>query len=224
MSVPFGFVAKLISAVLLSVLAPFASPVLASHSTPASTVATQAIIPAQTKSASTTLPKKTLAHVATSTARKDPCTKEWFITGYFTPVESDYSGALQTVVVDGTPYPFNSSFLTEIQTEGWGKTHLGNYIGYYGGAWHFASMPLDANDKPLQTDAIAVDPSLIHFGARVTIPTLPLGWGSKTFHASDIGPAIVGKHIDVYTGEGKEAGDMTFQITGHGNTVCVLPK
>jgi membrane-bound lytic murein transglycosylase len=53
------------------------------------------------------------------------------------------------------------------------------------------------------------------------IPTLPQPWNAITFNADDVGPDIKGKHIDVYTGEGFQAGKETFRITGLHNQVCL---
>ncbi len=36
----------------------------------------------------------------------------------------------------------------------------------------------------------------------------------------DEGPAIIGKHIDVFTGEGIDAENETFRNTGYNNQVC----
>jgi membrane-bound lytic murein transglycosylase len=55
---------------------------------------------------------------------------------------------------------------------------------------------------------------------KVKIPTLPSPWNNKVFNATDTGPAIKGKHIDVYIGVGAEADKESYRITGNGNTVC----
>lgn len=149
------------------------------------------------------------------------CSDGWYITGYFTPHESDYSGPEESVMVQGAPYAFNAAFLKEIKTEGWGKTRLGNYIGHYDDSWHFSDAAMDANGKALKEDAIAIDPDVIGFNKKVTIPTLPLGWGEKIFVTSDIGWGVRGKHIDVYTGEGTAAQEVTFTITGQNQRVCI---
>ena len=148
------------------------------------------------------------------------CTTGWYVTGYFTPVEADYTGATEIINVKGSSYAFNVAFLKEVQTEGWGKTKTGKYIGYYSNAWHFAPTSLDAKGNPLNINTVAIDPSLISFGTKLQITTLSQGFGTKTFTATDIGTGVKGKHIDVYTGEGSGAKAMTFKITGNNNTVC----
>jgi 3D (Asp-Asp-Asp) domain-containing protein len=68
---------------------------------------------------------------------------------------------------------------------------------------------------------VAVDTSKISDGTNVKVPTLPGKWGSLTYTASDIGTTIEGKHIDIFTGEGKLAQEKTFEITGTNNIVCL---
>jgi 3D (Asp-Asp-Asp) domain-containing protein len=67
---------------------------------------------------------------------------------------------------------------------------------------------------------IAVDTNLIPFGTTVTIPTLPAPWNSYHYVASDVGPAINQKHIDVFTGTGQAAAAQANAITGYNNSVC----
>lgn len=175
-------------------------------------------MPRQTKPATTTPPVATPAPTAPVGSQ---CSTGWYITGYFTPVESDYTGATRTVTVAGASYAFNSAFLTEVETEGWGRTRLGNYIGNYDNAWHFSATPLDAYDHALQMDAVAVDTTVVKAGSKLTIPTLPAPFTSKVFTATDIGNGVTGKHIDVYMGEGKAAEALTYTITGNNKTVCI---
>jgi len=180
----------------------------------------------QKAAAPTTSTSKPVATTPAPTPTTAPlgaqCSTGWYVTGYFTPVESDYTGATETITVQKKQYTFTSSFLKEVKMEGWGKTHLGNYIGHYDDAWHFANAALDAHDKPLATDAIAIDPTLISFGTKLSITTLSEGFGSRTFTATDIGTGVTGKHIDVFTGEGKAAEAMTYKITGKNNTICTI--
>ncbi len=149
------------------------------------------------------------------------CSAEWYITGYFTPVESDYSGKFIDVIIDGKQYKYRESFVTEIKTEGWGRTISGNYLGWYGNSFHLSDKPLDSEGNTLTLNAIAIDTSVIPVNSNLTIPSLPSPWDESIFTGSDIGTAIVGKHIDVYTGEGKTAHDETFRITGNDNVVCL---
>lgn len=149
------------------------------------------------------------------------CSAEWYITGYFTPVESDYSGKFIDVTIDGKQYKYRESFVTEIKTEGWGRTISGNYLGWYGNSFHLSDKPLDSEGNTLTLNAIAIDTSVIPVNSNLTIPSLPSPWDESIFTGSDIGTAIIGKHIDVYTGEGKAAHDETFRITGNDNVVCL---
>ena len=65
--------------------------------------------------------------------------------------------------------------------------------------------PLNSQENPLEIGDIATNPILILIDTKVKIPTLPSPWNNKVFNATDIGPAIKGKHIDVYIGLGKIA-------------------
>ncbi len=149
------------------------------------------------------------------------CSPHWYITGYFTPVESDYAGNLITISVDGIPYKFRADFVTEIKTEGWGKSLSGKYLGWFDESFHLSDFPLDATGNKLELYMIAVDTSLIPQNSSVMIPTLLPPWDRVVFFGSDTGTAIVGKHIDVYTGEGKDAHEETYRITGYDNIVCL---
>jgi 3D (Asp-Asp-Asp) domain-containing protein len=153
------------------------------------------------------------------------CSTGWYITGYFTPIETDYSGVTSSVYVEGVgTYSFYNTFLTTIQTEGWGKTRFGWYLGYYSNSWHKSNAPLDSAGNALVDGTIATDPAVIGAGATVKIPTLPSPWGSKLYTARDVGGGITGKHIDVYCGEGSAAEQETFRITGQDNQVCYQPQ
>lgn len=152
------------------------------------------------------------------------CSPHWYITGYFTPAESDYAGKVITVNVDGASYQFREDFVTEIKTEGWGKTLSGKYLGWFDESFHLSDFPLDATGNNLGSHMIAVDPSIIPQNSRVMIPTLLSPWNEVVFLASDTGTSIIGKHIDVYTGEGKDAHEEAYRITGHENIVCLEVK
>jgi 3D (Asp-Asp-Asp) domain-containing protein len=152
------------------------------------------------------------------------CSAGWYITGYFTPLESDYSGKFITTTVNDTSYKYREDFVQEIKIEGWGKTISGEYLGWYGESFHLSKKPLDAAGNSLETSMIAVDPSVIPTNYRLTIPSLPDPWDGVVFTGSDTGTAIIGKHIDVYTGEGKTALYEAYRITGHDNVVCLEVK
>jgi poly(beta-D-mannuronate) C5 epimerase len=149
------------------------------------------------------------------------CSKGWYITGYFTPVENDYSGPTKMVVIEGNlSKTFSSSFLDAVKIQGWGKTKQGNYIGYYSSSYHLSSQPLNSNNNPLQIGNIATEPLVIATNSHVTIPTLPSPWNSMAFTSADVAKDIRGKQIDVYVGEGKLAKQETLRVTGTNNKVC----
>lgn len=164
------------------------------------------------------------------------CSDGWRITGYYTPVETDFTtGEGREIEIRGFgKESFDSDFLKTIfdddqgYGEGWGKTRFGWYLGKYNGRWHKADAPLDANDRPLRPDTVAVDTSIVPAGSTVTIPDLPGDLGKLEFKSNDVGISVHGKHIDVYTGEGRDARRRMYRFTyeddGKGLTrVCFSP-
>jgi len=149
------------------------------------------------------------------------CTSDWYITGYFLPIEADFSGKLVEISVDEVKQFYVADFVEVVTTEGWGKTNAGNYLGWYNDSYHIEDTYLDALGNDLVVGMIAVDTSLIEHGSELIIPTLPAPWDDMVFSASDVGPSIIGKHIDVFTGEGINAENETFRITSSDNTVCM---
>ncbi len=149
------------------------------------------------------------------------CSDGWRITGYYTPIESDFTGGqMREVEISGVgKETFNADFLKTVFDdnegfgEGWGKTRFGWYIGEYRGRWHKADAPLDANDKPLEPDTVAVDNHVIPTGSTVSIPDLPGDLGKLEFKSNDVGVSVHGKHIDVYTGEGRDARRRMYRFT-----------
>ena len=149
------------------------------------------------------------------------CTSDWYITGYFLPIESDYSGELVEISVNEVKQFYLADFLEVVKIEGWGRTNAGNYLGWYHDSYHIGETSLDALGNDLVVGMIAVDTSLIEHGTELIISTLPAPWDNIVFSASDVGPSIIGKHIDVFTGEGINAENETFRITSSNNTVCM---
>ena len=148
------------------------------------------------------------------------CCSDWYITGYFTPVESDYSGDFIRIVFDNYIKHFRSDFLKAVKIEGWGQTRLGDYVGWYDNSFHLSDAALDSHGDILLVQSVAVDSDIIKQKPKLVIPKLPNPWNEMVFTASDVGPSIKGKHIDVYTGEEKQAELETFRITGTENDVC----
>ena len=153
------------------------------------------------------------------------CSSGWNITGYFTPVEDDYSGELETVLVgdEKVSRTFYKSFLDDVKIEATGKTREGDYLATYDAGKTYVSHtdPLAAQGKILEIGDIATDPSVIPTGTdHVTISTLTPPWNNYFFAATDTGGLIKGKNIDVYTGEGKAAEQETLRITQSNNELC----
>jgi 3D (Asp-Asp-Asp) domain-containing protein len=159
----------------------------------------------------------------TPTPPPTDCTTGWKITGYFLPFETDFTGATETVIVDGKPRVLKSAFLAASRIEGWGKTSVGDFVGPYGSnnTWISSTFAKDANGGALIIGIVAVDRAIVPNRSKLTIPTLPAPWNTRTFTANDIGNGVKGKHVDVYCGEGKAAEQETFRITSQNQTVCV---
>lgn len=155
---------------------------------------------------------------------KGTCSGNWTITGYFTPIESDYpSSPKQKIYIKGVGYQqFSKKFVQATKIEGWGKTNAGWYLGYFSNKWHKSKQPLNAGGLPLKMGSIATDRQYIERGRAVSIPTLLEAMEQKVFTANDVGSAIKKQHIDIYTGEGKQAEKLTWKITGKQHTVCKL--
>ena len=149
------------------------------------------------------------------------CNSKWYVTGYYTPVESDYSGDLKTVIADGNVRQFKSDFLVDVKQEGWGRTLSGDYLGWYHNSYHLSDAALDLEGNRLVVESAAVDAFALEHGSNFVITTLPHPWNEVIFKASDAGLSVKGKHIDVFTGEGKQAESETKRITGYGNDVCI---
>ena len=149
------------------------------------------------------------------------CEDNWQITGYYTPVEGDFSGPRQTInIADHGRNSFALAFLREVKMEGWGKTRDGWYLGYYSVGWHRAEQPQDATGQPLVVGTAAVDPK-VNIGQRLYIPAFRQWLNSGNFEARDVGGRIAKRHIDLYTGEGQSARKLTWRITGN-QTVCLI--
>jgi 3D (Asp-Asp-Asp) domain-containing protein len=90
-----------------------------------------------------------------------------------------------------------------------------------GKTYNSIDKPLTSIGTVLRIGDIATDPSVIHLLTKnVMIPTLLPPWNSQIFTTTDTGLMIKGKHIDVYTGEGKAAKDETIRITSLDNILC----
>lgn len=157
-----------------------------------------------------------------TTSTSQNCSDGWYITGYFLPIEIDYSSKMIPILIDGKAYSFKNDFVKEVKIQGWGKTISGEYLGSYDGKFYFNSTPLDSLGNNLVVGSIAVDPQIIKPETKITIPTLLPPWNQTVFDSNDVGPAIIGKHIDVYTGEGLDARKEAFRITGYNNSVCFM--
>lgn len=143
------------------------------------------------------------------------CSDNWKITGYYTPVESDFKGRSKNIqIMDADSYSFKEDFLAEVKIEGWGKTIDGWYLGYYGNNWHQSEFPKDARGHELYLGKVAADVNYLAPGNRIHIDNMSKILGQSQFKVADVGSAIKGRHIDVYVGEGESAKKKTWAITG----------
>ena len=150
------------------------------------------------------------------------CSSDWYVTGYFIPLESEFSDEFITITINETSREFRQDFVDSIKIEGWGETLSGDYLGWYDNSFHIENNALDLDGEVLEVGKIAVDTTVIDHDAQVIIPTLPEPWNEIVFIASDEGTSIIGKHIDVFTGAGNSAKEETFRITGYNNEVCII--
>jgi hypothetical protein len=157
-----------------------------------------------------------------SQTRQNSCQEDWYITGYFLPIETEFHDDSEQIQVEGQTREFKMDFVNSIKSEGWGRTNDGDYLGWYGNEFHLSEFPLDYFGNELVVGTIAVDPKFIEFDTKILIPSLVEPWNEIILIAADVGPSINEKHIDVYTGEGKEAEKETMRITGYNNSICFI--
>lgn len=157
-------------------------------------------------------------------AHGEACSSKWLVTGYFTPIELDYPQAEQTQIqIEQLGKSVHSAaFLKAVKIEGWGKTKQGWYLGRYSNKWHKSKYPLNSLGQPLSTGSIATDKNIIPTGTTLKIPSLPNNLKDRLYVSDDVGSAIKSTHIDIYTGEGRQAEQTTLEITGVDHTVCRL--
>lgn len=160
------------------------------------------------------------------TTSKDPpgmtCTDGWRITGYYIPVEGDFAGVVEKISVVGVgEVELPAKFLQATKMEGWGLVATGWYLGWSGGAWSKAKAALNAHGKPLELGSAATDRSVIPAGTSFRIASAPSPWNEQIFVADDTGGGIVGMHIDIYCGIGKQAEAETLRVTANNGRVCV---
>jgi 3D (Asp-Asp-Asp) domain-containing protein len=149
------------------------------------------------------------------------CSDGWRVTGYYTPIETDFNGAPQQISVAGEgSNSFPTDFLAAVRMEGWGQTRFGWFLGYDSSTYSSATAPQSARGKPLAVGSLAVDKNEIPFGSSVRITSLPPPWNGQLFVADDVGSMINQKHVDVYCGVGSAARAQTMQITSNSARLC----
>lgn len=150
------------------------------------------------------------------------CSDGWFVTGYYTPDEGEFDNAnmVEIEVKDKGRDKFPSGFLKHVKIEGWARTRHGWFLGWHNG-WIAGDAALNARGQPLRIGSLAVDRSVIPLGTSVHIPNLLSPWNQQLFVADDTGGGILGKHVDVFCGTGKNAHKETLRITAHARRVCL---
>jgi 3D (Asp-Asp-Asp) domain-containing protein len=148
------------------------------------------------------------------------CSSGWTVTGYFIPLEADYTGEFVSINIQGISREFKQDFVDSIKLEGWGKTLSGDYLGWYSNSFHINNNAVDSEGNPLVVGIVAVDNAVVDPNSNLIIPTLPTPWNEVVFLSSDVGTGVNQKHVDVFTGIGLIAEQETFRITSNGNTVC----
>ena len=164
-----------------------------------------------------------LSVILSSCSQKGPiCSDNWRVTGYYTPIETDYkSPDFYAISVNKAGrISFNRAFVKDVMLEGWGKTRFGWYLGYYSNQWHRSDNPLNSKGSPLMIGTIATDAALVEPDSVVNIPEVEKILKVPQFVAQDVGQAIKNKKIDVYTGEGQQAKELSSQITGN-HSICI---
>lgn len=156
--------------------------------------------------------------------KENSCDDGWYVTGYFIPVESDYSSHIFEIKIDDQSIEYDYDFVNSVKREGWGRTNNGDYLGWYSNEFHLNKIPLDNFGNALKVGTIAIDPSSYELGSKIFISSLVEPWDEIIFTANDVGESIKNKHIDVFTGEGSEAEEETYRITGFNNVACFIDE
>lgn len=152
---------------------------------------------------------------------QEACTyqSDFYITCYWTALESDYSGSYNTSM-PGLSGLYKSNFVTAVRTEGSGYSHYNQYIRYNTstGIYEYGNPVTASNTTPIANRTIAVDNRYI---PRVNISgtgwlrgTVSIAGGVGQRIAEDSGGAINYWDIDVYTGLGiASASNKSFDCT-----------
>jgi hypothetical protein len=151
---------------------------------------------------------------------RQKCSDGWRITGYYTPIESDFSAQKRkSLVIENAQYQFAEGFIAAVRMEGWGRTRYGWYLGYYSGAWHRSSSALNAHGQPLSLGVAAMKGGK-RSAEALQIDGLNSVLGRDRFIVQDTGSGLKSKQVDIYTGEGEAARAKTFAVTRNDATVC----
>jgi len=130
------------------------------------------------------------------------------LTYYYIADEKDYTGSYDTPMpgIDGL---YKSAFVQAVKLNGSGYTHTNRYVRYIGNNRFEYGNPITASGTtPVAGRTIAVDNKYIprYFnGSNWLRGKVDIAGGVGIRIAEDSGGAIVGYHIDVFTGVGKSS-------------------
>lgn len=152
--------------------------------------------------------------------KNERCIGNVKIVAFYTPIENDFKTKKKvSITADNITRLYNEKFVDEVKVEGWGKTSFGDYLGYFDGAFHLNSVPIDFMGRPLVIGVAGVDPSIIPLGLNFTVPQIQSPWDNIVYKTVDIG-SYTGWIFNIYTGEGAEAGKDMNRITRGNWRIC----
>lgn len=152
----------------------------------------------------------------------DKCSDGWRITGYYTPIETEFpESRKRNLTVAGKAYRFSDRFVAAVKMEGWGRTRFGWYLGYYSGRWHRSTIPRDSMNQGLVLGVAAIKSKHSKLSS-VRIDSLLSSMGRSYFQLSDTGSGLAPKQVDIYTGEGEKGRQLSFEVTQDNATVCPI--
>ena len=136
----------------------------------------------------------------------------FLITIYYTTQESGYTQAngftptsSTSITINNQSYMFQSDFVSQVKTEGWGQlTDPNEYLVYLGNGQYglSAGPPLgNHNNALVAKQTAASDPAKVplHKSVRVLSATVQANFGNNQFSVED-GGDINGWHLDLYWG------------------------
>ncbi len=129
-------------------------------------------------------------------ATPQACSWGWTITGYYLPQQSDFDNF--------------EDFMSAVVMQGSGQLDDGTFIDFNG---YLQPHPKTTMGVPVKEGMVAFDPNYFPFGTTFWI-------NGQRYVGTDTGAAIIGDHLDVYTGIGKDAEQRAYNVTAFNQYVC----